>query len=444
MKASGRPAAPAGQWCRWPVAMNFWLINISEPLPGGGPSKGLDRLLRTGLVAELLVERGHQVVFWSSDFNHFDKTFHTGGDARLQRSPNFQVRTIHSLGYRKNVSLRRILDHRGVARKFSRFAREEARPDLILASMPSIELCEAATHFGREQAIPVVLDLRDLWPDIFIEAMPGPLRGAARLACWPLRAALRRACAQATAILGITPAYLQWGLAQAGRPRGPLDRDFALAYPKATTPPGELEAARRAWRERGIGGEGEFLACFFGTMSSKLELDTVIAAARELQTAQARIQIVLCGQGDDLEHLRQLARGCSTVSLPGWVSTAEVTALMEMAQVGLAPYRSRKDFTMSIPTKVAEYLSRGLPIVSSLDGALKDLLTQERCGLVYGNQRPDQLAACLQKLMADPGLRQGMSQKARELFASRFDRDLVYNQMADHLEAIARQGGAAR
>lgn len=399
-------------------------------------------MLRTGLVAELLVERGHNVVFWTSDFNHFEKSFHTGRDACLPLSDNFLVRTIHASGYKKNVGLQRLLDHRGVARKFSRFASEEARPDLILASMPSIELCAEATKFGEEKSIPVVLDLRDLWPEIFVDAVPRALRGAARLACLPMTTALKKACARATAIVGITPDYVQWGLDLAGRSRGPLDRDFALAYPIPVLPGGEMEAARRAWRERGIGAGGEFVACFFGTMSDKLELETVVAAARELEADRAKIQIVLCGQGDNLKNLRQLAQGCSTVGFPGWVGTAEVVALMELADVGLAPYRSRKDFTMSIPTKVAEYLSRGLPILSSLDGALKDMLTVEQCGLNYGNQRSGELAACLKKLMSEPGLLQQMSRKAKDLFNSRFDRDLVYSEMADHLEDIARQGRA--
>ena len=33
----------------------------------------------------------------------------------------------------------------------------------------SIELCAAAISFGRSNGIPVVVDIRDLWPDSYID-----------------------------------------------------------------------------------------------------------------------------------------------------------------------------------------------------------------------------------------------------------------------------------
>ena len=51
---------------------------------------------------------------------------------------------------------------------------------------------------------------------------------------------------------------------------------------------------------------------------------------------------------------------------PGWVNKPEIWILMRIAQVGLAPYRSTEDFIISIPNKAIEYMSAGLPVISSL------------------------------------------------------------------------------
>ena len=56
------------------------------------------------------------------------------------------------------------------------------RPDLILCSYPTIELSVEAVRYGRTHGIPVVLDVRDLWPDIVLDLLPTILRSPGRVA----------------------------------------------------------------------------------------------------------------------------------------------------------------------------------------------------------------------------------------------------------------------
>jgi hypothetical protein len=50
--------------------MRVWLITVGEPLPLDGPG---ERMLRTGILAAFLAARGHEVVWWSSSFDHVRK-----------------------------------------------------------------------------------------------------------------------------------------------------------------------------------------------------------------------------------------------------------------------------------------------------------------------------------------------------------------------------------
>ena len=52
--------------------MRAWLLTVGEPLPCDGPN---ERLHRTGLLAEALHSRGHEVLWWSSTFDHARKRF---------------------------------------------------------------------------------------------------------------------------------------------------------------------------------------------------------------------------------------------------------------------------------------------------------------------------------------------------------------------------------
>jgi len=51
--------------------MKIWLVTIGEPVP---VHEGVrDRLCRTGYFAHLLANHGHNVVWWTSTFDHFRK-----------------------------------------------------------------------------------------------------------------------------------------------------------------------------------------------------------------------------------------------------------------------------------------------------------------------------------------------------------------------------------
>jgi glycosyltransferase involved in cell wall biosynthesis len=424
--------------------MRIWLVTIGEPLP---TDEGA-RLLRTGLLAEMLADRGHDVVWWTSTFDHRRRRHRSPGDVVTMLRPNLRLVALRGLGYRRSVSIARVVDHHQLKAKFAKRAAQEASPDVVLCSLPTVDLCTAAVEFGKKRRVPVVLDVRDLWPDIFAELAPRWARGAARVALAPWFGSLRRACAAATAIVGITEPFVDWGVAHAGRRRRALDRSFPLAYRAST--PGEhaLVAARAYWSSRGIHpGGGDFVACFFGTIGRQFDLETVIRGARQIPRGGRRVRIVICGTGERLESYRAMAAEMQTrrheaaedvaVDFPGWVDRAQIASLMELGSVGLAPYLGGMGFEQSYPNKVIEYLSAGLPVVSCLGGLVHDLIVESDCGASYPSGDSAAFASALGALRDDPARCNRMRRNAACVFRERFVAERVYGEMIGHLELLA-------
>jgi glycosyltransferase involved in cell wall biosynthesis len=308
---------------------------------------------------------------------------------------------------------------------------------LILSALPTIELCEAAVDYAGPRGIPVVLDMRDMWPDIILDLAPRWAQGAARVALSPMFRAMRDACTRAAAIVGITPEFVDWGLGYTGRPRGRWDRHFPHIFKSPSFDPTSLAQARRSWQEQGVGATGrEFIACFFGTMGIQAEIPSVIDAARRLRNAGRPFQFVLCGTGDHLDRYRRMAEGLDNVIFPGWIAGCPMTALMEMASVGLHPYRSSRSYVISWPSKSIQYLASGLPVVSSLRGALENLLSEHQCGVTYQNENGEVLASVLLDLSRQPARLAAMAANARRLHASQFAADKILDAMCAHLEEI--------
>lgn len=90
----------------------------------------------------------------------------------------------------------------------------------------------------------------------------------------------------------------------------------------------------------------------------------------------------------------------------------------------------------SIPNKVGEYLSGGLPIVSSLDGVVKQLFKSSGAGINYTEKRPSELANCILQLSNSKIIWQQMTTSANQLFNKYFDADIVYANFAEYLEKV--------
>ncbi len=384
--------------------------------------------------------QGHQVTWWTSRFDHHRKVLRDEDAARGTGS-RVHIEFLQGDPYPSNVSLARMRHNRQTAADFRRRAAAAAAPDVILCSYPTVELSDAAVVYGQRNGVPVILDIRDLWPDIFLNLVPRLAQPLARLALHGMFRASRRACAGATAILGITDSFVQWGVERARRARGPFDQAFPLAYRAAPPKAEELNEARRSWDAMGL-REGVPILCFFGTFGRQFDIPAVLRAAR--LTRDLEVRFVLCGAGDRLDEYRRAAADLPHVLFPGWVSAASIWALMERSAGALAPYHCEESFTMSIPNKAIEYLAGGLPMLSSLRGELAALLEREKCGRTWPEGDHVALAEAIRMLLRDPARRLQMSDNARRVYEATFIAEDVYGRLIDHVARIAGANRSAR
>lgn len=415
--------------------MRVWLIHMGESLP----IDNNDRLLRMGMLAKLLIQKGHRVVWWTSTFDHVRKKQRFYKDTSIKIENNFDVILLHSIGYRKNVSIFRFINHYLIGCKFFKYVQKEPKPDIILCSLPTLKLSLSAVKYGKKMNVPVAIDIRDMWPEVFLDYVPSLTKRILHFLLLPMYNTLKAACSGATAITGVTPDFVEWGVSHANRLPSDLDKSFPFGYSKVTPNKENIKEAEKFWKRYGIRKDNnEFVVCFFGTISSSFDLKTVIEAAQKLKLQKRKFCIVLCGSGDYLTLYKNLAKHCENVVFPGWVGAAEIWTLMRISSVGLAPYFSIKNFTRNLPNKPIEYLSAGLPIVSSLKGVLENLLSNYNCGVTYKNGDVDNLVSVLINLYNHRDHLEIMSKNAYRLYKDKFVAEKVYNDMIDYLELVVK------
>lgn len=409
--------------------MRIWLLQTWEPNPA---EPGPYRPWRTGMLARALHARGHEVHWFASRFRHIRKTFEQCGPSSAEIEPGFFVHWLSALGYRRHVSVQRLRDHAHVARAFLAQAEELNRPDAVVASYPTVEMSAAAARFCAAHRVPLLVDVRDRYPDLYWQSLPGILQGAGRFAATPMVAQARRVFRTAAGITANGPEVLDWALGYAGREQSPLDASLPMSYEPPVLSDADRADRTQRWAALGVNPD-DWVVAFGGTMAASFDLEPVLEAARLLQP-EPRIKFVLCGDGPERTRLMPESSVLNNVIWPGRVDAAMLSVLYEQARIGLMPYRPLENFVGSITNKPVEYLACGMELASSLGrGTLFDLMTLHQVGFAYASGA--ELAAALRARFE--GGDTGMRARCKAVFKREFDSARVMNQWVGLIERAA-------
>jgi glycosyltransferase involved in cell wall biosynthesis len=420
--------------------VRIWIIATGEPVPFLEDEAG-NRLLRAGRLARHLAEAGHRVTWWTARFDHYGKRQREVPEDRPVASgiDGLDLVFLGSRGYDRHISPRRFLDHGDVGRAFRRAAPKAEAPDVILCSFPLVELADAAVAHGRSRGVPVVLDVRDLWPDVLYERIAArtglPVKGL----FLPYERAARRAFRSADGVIAITSGMLDWVYRRFGRRRG-SERDRVFRQVKTRPVPETDPALDAYWAEKGVDlSDGRLRFVWSGSIIPDTDGPALLEAVARLDAATAaRVEIVICGLGTLVPEVEAAAARHPCLKYAGWVPERELNHLLARAHVGLLCYLDRPDFQMSTPNKVIDYCAAGLRILTNLTGEIAQLTDDPDFLVHYPTGDAAALAARIAELAADRDRFATKSPAARAVFDREFDADVVQPALAAYLEGVGR------
>jgi glycosyltransferase involved in cell wall biosynthesis len=411
--------------------MNIWLVQIGETLP----LKSDVRKLRTAVLADKLIEQGHSVLWWASSFDHLQKKWVTKRDDEFRLSDSYVIKTLKGSGYKRNVSLCRFVDHRKIANKFKKHALSEKQPDVIIASMPSHDLAYEVVQYAHRNNIPVIIDIRDPWPDIFLSHVPPFLHKIALKLLKHDFTMVTECMKKADALTSMMNSLLTWGLRYAERKKSWKDEVFYLGYKKT--------AVKNTSNNKIVPMldqlSGKFIVIFIGTFAAYHNPTILLDVAERLSSLN--ILFVLAGQGELSNIIHRRASGMKNVILPGWLNQDEISLLLKNGNVGVCPTEKNSEF---LPNKAFAYLSEGLPIVSAFEGDLRIIMSDRNIGLFYPPNDIYALSNCIRQLYEQKDLYETMRRNAQLTFCEIGDADLIYEKYVQHIEKIVmyKNGGS--
>ncbi len=412
--------------------MHVWITEISEPLP----IDESPRLMRYGLLTKNLLSLGHRITWWHSTFHHSKKVYRYNQYTKLEINPHFHVHFLHGLSYKKNVSLFRIINHTMLAQQFTKIASECSAPDVILCAMPTLEITNAALEYAKGKNIPVITDIRDMWPDIFLEQIPSKLKPLARIFLLDKFYLIKKIIKESFSVIAVSQTYMQFGFKHYKRPVSDLDKVFYIAYEQS-----EIENTRfqqETMRLKNAGVDfNKTIACFFGTFGVTYDFSTVLSAAKILQEQNNQnFQFVFCGDGEKFQEVKNQSRNLKNVILLGWVGKETIITLSRYASIGLANYVLNAP--QSVSNKPVEYLAFGLPILSSLEGEMQEFIENFKVGYQYMAANPESFLKALKNVRSNPMVHEQMKKNALNLYQQYFESSKVSRDFYCHIEKVVK------
>jgi glycosyltransferase involved in cell wall biosynthesis len=395
--------------------------------------------MRAMNLANALLEKGHEVVIWSSSFFHQEKRHRSREFESLPISERLTINLIPSSGYTRHIGLRRLIDHAQLALNLEKLlsSGKFQPPDAAFVGFPPIEIAAVMTRWLKTNKVPTVIDAKDQWPTIFVEPFPNWIRPIGKLALLPYFYLTRRAMNDATEFCAMTDEFVDWMSEVSGRARTDADLAAPLTAPRGEFPEEELRAATAWWANQGVDPGTRRRISFVGSLSPAFDFEIVRQVARRCIDEGVDCQFVICGEGSESKAVRKLLARLNNVVMPGWIDAPKISVLTSCSTAMMAPYINNDAFMRSIPNKVVDSLANGVPIVTTLKGVVANLIAKEKIGISTDSEA-EMFKFVLILLNEDKAFSQ-IVDRVKAVHDSKFSYQRVYGQLSDRLIRLAVQ-----
>lgn len=380
-------------------------------------------------MARRLVNLGHDVYMITSD-----RTSGSGAERwRVEEVEGIHVHWL-SVPYSNDMRYsRRLL-------AFFRFAFGAAgraaslKADVVFASSTPLTIVLPAVFSARRQGIPMILEVRDLWPEIpiVVGALKDPISRflAKRLERFAYRNSRR--------VVALSP----------GMKRGIVDRgypaDQVAVIPNASDialfdvgpEPGQQIRARYDWlRERP-------LVIYMGALGTINGVDYLVRVAAAARRTDPDVRFAVIGTGREEDRIRRLAGKHGVLNINffmlGTISKQETPAWLSAADIATSLVIDIPALWANSANKFFDTLAARKPVAINYGGWQADLLRQHSAGIVLDPRDAEAAAENLIEALRDASWLRHTGAAAGRLAEREFARDKLASELEAHIREVGR------
>ena len=379
--------------------------------------------------ARRLVRAGHDVQMITSD------TQGLHGTAKKWTKSEEEGICVHWLRLKYSNKMR--YGQRMVA--FARFALAAARKakrlggDVVFATSTPLTVALPGVYASRRLGLPMVFEVRDLWPELPIAmgALRNPLlqRGAKWLETF--------AYSHSRRVIALSPG-MRDGIARTGFPvekievipNGCDNESF-----QSSTDEG------REYLRKLAPGITDNVVSYTGTLGRINGVGYLVAIAVAMLEIDPNISFLITGDGQEAEQIREKAEQAEVLNKNLWMigTTAkkDMPKILAASTIATSLFVDLPEMWNNSANKLFDGLAAGCPIAINYRGWQAELLERSGAGIVLPPDDAQVAAASLREFLSSEERLESASSAAKELAEHEFDRDLLFQKFQSVIVSAA-------
>jgi glycosyltransferase involved in cell wall biosynthesis len=306
--------------------------------------------------------------------------------------------------------------------------------DVIISTSPPLFVGIPAFIISFLRRIPLVFEVRDLWPESAIDT--GMLTNSVliRMSYWFEKFIYRRA----RLVNALTPAFQEKIVNNKGIPADkvimiPNASDFSLSDQYL-----EGDFDREAYRKK-LGIEDKVAIIYVGAHGIANHLIQVIETAERLKDRE-EVVFLLIGNGAQKPMLIEETekRGLKNVLFFDSVPKSEVFKFILASDFGATVLKKVDTFKTIYSNKTFDYMACQRPVLMVVDGVSRKLIEDAQCGLYIEPENIEEFEGAVREVLdMDRAQWREMGMNGYHFAKANFDREALAEKYLDNLHRLA-------
>ncbi len=360
-------------------------------------------------IAEMLQDEGWEVNYLTTNYSHAYKYFFEENEIlKEQQLRKYKLYFIPIIGYRKNISIKRILSNLKMSMDFYKKIKKLVKDgDYVLIPSRPVDFIYFISILKNSRRIKLILDIRDIWPDAFVKRNI--------IFDFYCNFFLKRSIFKYDLFFHISPSFTNW-----------LKRYNENAK-SIFVPPG-FNPSRFQNELPNPKSNSDLNLVFIGALQFQLDILPVIKAIGNIEKYSLTI-IGENGKGQRFAecHNYIIENNISNVWIKGVIEPDEVSKELEKFDIGIIPMISN-----SITNKFFDYLASYLPILVLGTNDSSEMVIQNEIGWNAKFDSEDILKVLNGISKEDINLKIQNIEKIK----NDFNRDSLYKKILDNISKI--------
>ncbi len=377
---------------------SIWIFNhyaITPHFPGG---------TRHFELGKQLSENGYNVVIFASNFIHMNFEFvkrKKNKRYKLEKFCNLDFIWVKTNSYKKN-DWKRLLNMFSYCYRVIGLSRRLAKkgviknPDIIIGSTVHPFAALTAAFIARRYKIPFIFEIRDLWPQTFIDMR---IWKKSSFISRFFRFIEKKTVLKSNKIIVLSPKTKDYLLKRYNYLSGNI-----YYIPNGVNSelygPNEVIDSLKKHKEY-------FKFIYTGGMNSVHNLDILFKAMKLIKNKNINIKLFLFGNGKEKDRFISYCKE-NNIENVHFMGTLNKTDIPNVLIHSDALYLSTANVNYGSENKLYEYLAAGKPIVSNVSGDHNNIVSRIKCGVSVLPEDPDALVHAIIKIY-------NMSEKERKI-----------------------------